>query len=100
NSARAEFIRSHRREAWMSVFELMDFRKWLDKKQTDEFIRDIERNGNVPFTKENIKGTLQNVFLQRGQLFEKSVANVFDELTRYYKGNTSHREGWKTNDNY
>lgn len=100
NSARAEFGQKHRRDAWMQVFEQMDFRKWLDKKQTDEFIRDIERNGNIPFTKENIKGTLENVFLQRGQLFEKSVANVFDELTSYFKGNTSHTEGWKTNDSY
>jgi Domain of unknown function (DUF4942) len=98
--ARAEFIRKHRHDAWLNVFTKMEFRKWLDKKQTEEFIRDIERNGNIPFTKENIKGTLENVFLQRGRLFEKSVANVFDELTRYYNGNTSHTEGWKTNDNY
>jgi hypothetical protein len=100
NDARAEYGRQHRRDAWMSVFNKMEFRKWLDKQQTDEFIRDIERNGNIPFTKENMKGTLQNVFLQRGQLFEKSVANVFDELTRYYKGNINHTEGWKTNDSY
>lgn len=100
NSARAEFGRRHRRDAWMKVFEMMEFRKWLDKKQTEEFIRDIERNANIPFTKENIKNTLQNVFLQRGMLFEKSVANVFDELTRYFKGNTSHTEGWKSNNNY
>lgn len=100
NDARAEFSRKHRRDAWMRVFTKMEFRKWLDKKQTDEFIRDIERNGNIPFMKDNIKGTLENVFLQRGKLFEKSVANVFDELTRYYNGNTNHVEGWKTNDSY
>ena len=100
NSARAEFGRKHRRDAWMQVFNKMEFRKWLDKKQTEEFVRDIERNGNIPFTKENIKGTLENVFLQRGQLFEKSVANVFDELTKYQNGNTNHTEGWKTNDSY
>jgi hypothetical protein len=100
NNARAEFVKKHRHDAWLQVFNKMDFRKWLDKKQTDEFIRDIERNGNIPFTKDNIKGTLENVFLQRGKLFEKSVANVFDELTRYHKGNTNHTEGWKTNDSY
>jgi len=98
--ARAEFIRKHRHDAWLSVFNKMEFRKWLDKKQTDEFIRDIERNGNIPFTKENIRGTLENVFAQRTRLFEQSVANVFDALTRYFKGNTNHTEGWKTNDNY
>ncbi len=100
NDAKAEFGRKHRRDAWMHVFNKMEFRKWLDKKQREDFVRDIERNGNIPFTKENIKGTLENVFLQRGQLFEQSVANVFDELTRYYKGNTNHTEGWKTNDSY
>jgi hypothetical protein len=100
NTARAEFARKHRRDAWFGVFNQMEFRKWLDKKQTDEFVRDIERNGNIPFTKENIKGTLENVFLQRGMLFEKSVANVFDELTSYFKGNTNHTEGWKSNDSY
>ncbi len=98
--ARAAFVRKHRHDAWLSVFTKMEFRKWLDRKQTDEFIRDIERNGNIPFTKENIKGTLENIFLQRTRLFEQSVANVFDALTRYYKGNTHHVEGWKTNDNY
>jgi hypothetical protein len=100
NTARAEFARKHRRDAWFRVFDQMEFRKWLDKKQTDEFVRDIERNGNIPFTKENIKGTLENVFLQRRSLFEKSVANVFDELTNYFKGNTNHTEGWKSNDSY
>lgn len=86
NDAKAEFGRKHRRDAWMHVFSQMEFHKWLDKKQREDFVRDIERNGNIPFTKENIRGTLENVFLQRGQLFEQSVANVFDELTRYYKG--------------
>lgn len=40
------------------------------------------------------------MFSQRQKLFEQSVANVFDELTRYYKGNANHTEGWKSNDSY
>jgi hypothetical protein len=100
NVARAEFIRKLRRDAWASVFQETKFRKWLDKKQTDEFLRDVEKSGNIPFTADNVKNTLENVFLQRRQLFEKSCANVFDELTRYYNGNTNHTEGWKTNDNF
>lgn len=100
NAARAEYIRKHRKDAWLKVFEKMEFRKWLDKKQTDEFIRDIERNSNIQFTADNIKGTLENVFSQRSKLFEMSVWNVFEELTRYFKGNSNHHEGWKTNDSY
>lgn len=100
NAAKAEFSRKHRNRSWHKVFGRMEFHKWLDQKQRNELIRDIDRNGNIPFTKENIKGTLQNIFEQRQRLFEQSVANVFDDLTRYYDGNTHHTEGWKTNDNY
>ena len=95
---RAEFLRAHRRDAWLSVFQLMDFHKWLDKKQTDEMIADVSRNGHYPFTAENIKGTLENIIAQRRKLFEQSAWNVFEALTRYYKGNTNHHEGWKSND--
>lgn len=97
NEARAEFVKKHRRDAWLKVFDKMQFRKWLDKMQTSEFIRDIERNGNIPFKAENIRGTLENVFSQRRKLFEKSCANVFDELRKYDPENSYHSEGWKSN---
>jgi hypothetical protein len=38
-AARAEFARALRRSAWMHVFEQMDFRKWLDTKQTGTLTR-------------------------------------------------------------
>lgn len=100
SAARAEFSIRHRRDAWKRVFDKLQFHRWLDKKQREAFIRDIETNSNVPFTAQNIKGTLQNVIAQRKRLFEQSVANVFDELTKFYKGNTNHTEGWKTNSDY
>ena len=96
--SRAEFLRAHRKDAWLSVFRLMDFHKWLDKKQTDKMLSDVSRNGHFPFTADNIKGTLENVMLQRRKLFEQSAWNVFDALTKYYKGNTNYHEGWKSND--
>ena len=99
HAARAEFARKHRRDAWFQVFDKMEFHKWLDKKQREELLRDVERDCNIPFTAANIQGTLDNVVSQRRRLFEQSVANVFDELTRHFKGNTT-SEGWKTNDNY
>lgn len=100
NTAKAEFMKLHRKDVWKSVFNKTEFHRWLDKKQKAEFIRDIDRNSNIPFTKENIKGTLKNVFLDRDNLFKKSVANVFDDIRSYYSGNANHSEGWKTNSNY
>ncbi len=89
-----------RKDAWKSVFDKMQFHKWLDHKQTEELSRDVERNSSIPFTAENIKGTLENVMLNRHKLFDQSMANVFDELTRYAKENTNGAEGWKSNENY
>jgi hypothetical protein len=112
HTARAEFLRRHRKLAWTSVFEQMEFKRWLDSKQQDKFMRDVQRESTIPFTAENIKGTLENVFASRKKLFDESVANVFDELCSHAVENGSgpvrperiknHRDsaGWKTNDSY
>ena len=106
-AARAEFSRALRRAAWTHVFDQMEFTKWLDSVQTDVLMRDMERNSSIAFTATNIKGTLTNIFLQRKQLFEQSVWNVFQALTRHFKGNATGdigsgdgRSGWKSNDSY
>lgn len=98
--ATAEFVRAHKKSAWEAVFERMDYQKFLDKIQRKEFLADASRNNTIPFTKDNIKGTLENVFLNRKKLFEKSVVNVFDALCRYDAKNRNHVEGWKTNSNF
>ena len=112
-TCRAEYMRRHRRLAWTSVFQQMEFNRWLDSKQQERFMRDVERESTIPFTAENIKSTLENVFLSRKKLFDESVANVFDELCSHavengggpvmpasLKSNWRRGEGWKTNDNY
>lgn len=106
-AARAEFATQLRRGAWMHVFDQVEFTKWLDTKQTEELLRDLETSSTVAFTSENIKGTLNNIFLQRTKLFEQSVWNVFVALTKHFKGNTTGdvgsgdgRSGWKSNDAY
>ena len=39
NDARAEFAKAASSEnSWRRVFDMMEFNKWLDKKQTEEFI--------------------------------------------------------------
>lgn len=108
--ARTEFLRRHRKLAWTSVFTQMEFDRWLDSKQQERFMKDVERDATIPFTADNIKNTLENVFLSRKKLFDESVANVFDELCGHAVENGSgpvmpdstrrRGEGWKTNDSY
>ncbi len=113
HTCRAEFLRRHRRLAWTSVFSQMEFHRWLDSKQQERFMRDVERDSTIPFTAANIRDTLDNVFMSRKRLFDESVANVFDDLCGHAVENGSgpiaperlrsrcdRGEGWKTNDSY
>lgn len=113
HTSRAEYMRRHRKLAWTSVFEQMEFSRWLDSKQQDRFMRDVERDSTIPFTAANIRNTLENVFMSRKKLFDESVANVFDDLCGHavengcgpvmpnsVKNHWRASEGWKTNDNY
>jgi uncharacterized Zn finger protein (UPF0148 family) len=112
HTCRAEFLRHHRRQAWISVFEQMEFSRWLDSKQQETFLRDAQRDSTIPFTADNIRSTLENVFQSRKRLFDESVARVFDELCAQAVENGEgpvrpgrienhrHSEGWKTNDSY
>jgi hypothetical protein len=91
----------------------MEFNRWLDSKQQESFMRDVQRDSTIPFTAANIRATLDNVFCSRKKLFDESVARVFDELCGHAVENgegpvdprkdhysRKHGEGWKTNDNY
>ena len=89
HTCRAEYLRRHRRLAWTSVFQQMEFGRWLDCKQQERFMRDVERDSTIPFTAENIKSTLENVFMSRKKLFDESVANVFDDLCSHAVENGS-----------
>jgi hypothetical protein len=113
HTSRAEFLRRHRRQAWTSVFRQVEFHRWLDSKQEDRFMRDVERDSTIPFTAQNIRATLQNVFEARKKLFKESVANVFDALCsnavenasgpvmpESLKNSWTKGEGWKTNDSF
>lgn len=100
NDAMAEFAIEFRKKAWGHVFTLMHFDRWLDKKQREAMLREIATSSDIPFTAENIRGTLDNIVASRSRLFEQSVANVFDELTKHFAGNTGASEGWKTNSDY
>lgn len=99
NAAIAEWLKSHRRDAWYTVLSNMNFHKWLDKAQAERMLREIETCENIPLTAENIKSTLENIMSSRVRLFEESCARVFDELCSHFKGNGT-SEGWKTNDEY
>jgi hypothetical protein len=96
-SYKMQWLEQFRKDAWTAVINRTEFRTWLDKKQRAEFEEEITRGAFHAFTATNIRATLETILLKRQEYFEKSCANCFDSLTKFYAGNSEYHEGWKTN---
>ena len=75
------------------------------KSVEDRHVSDSYSTASIPLNKlvpwdGNVRKTNAMDDLEELVASIEAHGNVFDELTRYYNGNTSHTEGWKTNDNY
>ena len=58
----------------------------------------LQNNERMAFSEANIVSLLETLFLNRGTIMKQCVVEAFDKMTRYYKENRVHVEGWKTND--
>ncbi len=99
NEKMKTFSDIHKNRAWHSLINRLDFIKYLDGKQREKFIKEINEL-DVSITCDNIKSIMNNIFIERNKFFKDSCKNIFEQLTRYYKGNVVHVEGWKSNSNY
>ena len=67
-------------------------RKDLQKAQTEQ--------GQMAFTASNMEALFSQLFLSREQIMLDCVLDSFDSITKWYKGNREHIEGWATNNAY
>ena len=92
------FVNGLQQYAWEGIFQ----RTKLNDLMTEGVRKDFEamrrQQGGMPFTEANIHGLLQLLFANRHTILQKCVEEAFDLMTRYSAGNTSHYEGWRTND--
>lgn len=91
------FVNGLQAYAWGGIFA----RTALNDLMTDGVRKDFEamrkQQGGMPFTEANIHSLLELLFLNRATILQKCVEEAFDLMTRYTEDNTSHYEGWKTN---
>jgi len=85
---------------WESVFRRTGINKILTNKTALEIEKLKKEQKGIDFTEKNIYTLLDILFQNQGKILESCVLEIFDKLTKYYKENRVHFEGWKTNDSW
>ena len=95
-----DFIDSTKASAWNAIFAQIGLGKYMTtglKEKLDEF---RTAQGALELSRENINMLFRFIMTNIGTIMDQSVVEVYDLFTRFYKGNTAHDEGWKTNKRY
>ena len=91
------FIDRAKSNAWGRIFDEIGLGKYMTsglQRKLDEF---RTAQGAASITKENIFALFRFIMANISTIMDQSVVEVYDMFTRYFDGNTSHEEGWKTN---
>lgn len=99
-TSRAKYKKSLQKSAWKYIFSKLNLNHLLTSKLREEINKFVETQEQVPFTERNIYHLLDMVYQTRGQMMDKVVIEVFEELTKHYHENRYNVEGWKTNSHY
>jgi len=92
------FVRKLKVVAWAQVFQFTKMDNLVSQGVRDEMRVLLQNNERMAFSEANIVSLLETLFLNRGTIMKQCVVEAFDKMTRYYKENRVHVEGWKTND--
>jgi len=95
-----DFIEAAKSRAWNVIFRQIGIEKYMTtglRRTLDAF---RQNQSSMEISKENIMNLVGYIMMNVHEIMDKSVAEVYDMFTRYFSGNTSCKEGWKTNKQY
>ena len=95
-----EAVDELKKKFWQYVFNKTRLGEVTTSKFQRKFDEFSEQTARLAFSVANIKSILQMFFLNREQIMEECLLNVFDTATKYHEKNKVHVEGWKTNKSY
>lgn len=85
---------------WHQIFERTNLKAIMTSKVIKDFQAFQQQQGSVEFTEENISAFFEMLVMNRTDILERCVVDVFDRMTSYAVENKVHWEGWVTNDTY
>lgn len=91
------FVTSAKREAWNMIFNQIGLGKYMTTGLREKLSAYQEAQSSFALTKENIMKLFSYIMTNIGTIMDNAVVEVYDMFTRFYKENTSWKEGWKTN---
>ncbi len=95
-----EFKKDLQKEGWKFIFNKLDLHKYATKGLREDINKFIETQENIPFTMKNIYKMLEIINGTQASRMDKSILEVFENLTLHYDENRYNVEGWKTNSHY
>jgi len=91
---------SIRENAWKNVFDNTKLRNVVTTN-IQKKIADLQsKQGHMAFTAKNMENMYMDLFQNMNNIMKDCIVESFDLLTKYYKENRCHVEGWKTNERF
>lgn len=75
-------------KAWTYLMNESGLRTFMDARARDQWTKNIQQLDFPPLTLLNIEATFSNLYLARGDMFERGVLEVFRRLSWSYKTNS------------
>jgi hypothetical protein len=96
-----EAVEQMHAEAWQGFFNDKEFSKLITSSVKADFKKQGALHAQTDFSEANILAFLELMHGTRGAIIERTIADVFDRLCTYGKGeNKLHVNTWKTNGAY
>ena len=92
-----EFVAAAKTRAWDTIFRQIGIEKYMTTGLNDELDRFRQNQSSMEINRENIMRLLNYILSNVSEIMDNAVVEVYDMFTRYFDGNTSCTEGWKTN---
>ncbi|HBT3176789.1 TPA: DUF4942 domain-containing protein [Klebsiella aerogenes] len=83
------------RGIWRDLMEKSGMLSLMDAQARDEWYNSLEKDGIPAISEENILSTFKQLHLNKGEVFERGVINVFKGLSWDYKSNCPCKFGKK-----
>ena len=97
---RDEFRKQLQKDAWQSLFNKFNMRKYVTRSVIEDLNRAIERIENMPFTMKNIYRLVQSLVQTHGDRMQGVLVEAFDYICSLSAENSTAGEKWKTNSDY
>ncbi len=98
--SRDEFRKQLQKDAWQSLFDKFNMRKYVTHSVIEDLNRAIERIENMPFTMKNIYRFVTNLVQTHSDRMQGVLVEVFEYICSLSAENSTAGEKWKTNSDY